>query len=304
MNTHFRIRKPFVLLTIVAACLVLLAAAPLEGVGSGYIKPPRQDAEQALSLRKTKQEALVFDADNDQLIDPGDRFRYVITFANNGAEPYENAVLLDDYDQSLISISQISIAGTDNGDQVIWNLGTLDPGTSGEISYVATLKTALKPGTYKVSNVAAISADGFEPVEVSIQHEVNVEPTPVPTATPTPMPSPTVEPTEVIVPSATPEPPPPTVGASVPTENVNFYVIMGVLIGILELGGLIVIGVIACLGKFVEHERSKVVRVSMVVTMVVGAVLVMGVFGGIERGAAAGILGTVAGYLLRGIKEE
>ena len=30
----------------------------------------------------------------------------------------------------------------------------------------------------------------------------------------------------------------------------------------------------------------------------------MGIFGGIERGAAAGILGTVAGYLLRGIKEK
>ena len=30
----------------------------------------------------------------------------------------------------------------------------------------------------------------------------------------------------------------------------------------------------------------------------------MGIFGGIERGAAAGILGTVAGYLLRGIKES
>ena len=79
---------------------------------------------------------------------------------------------------------------------------------------------------------------------------------------------------------------------------------MGVLIGLLTVGGLIVTGLMARFGQFKDGERSKVVRVGLVVTMVVGAVLIMGAFGGIERGAAAGVLGTIAGYLLRGIKED
>jgi hypothetical protein len=79
---------------------------------------------------------------------------------------------------------------------------------------------------------------------------------------------------------------------------------MGGLIGLLVLGGLVVIAYMVKHGDFVQHERSRVIRVSIVVTMVIGAVLIMGLFGGIERGAAAGILGTVAGYLLRGIKDE
>ena len=302
MKSNPENRKNRIVLTIAAGSLVLLAAMPIGVLGSRTYKPTIQEEIPSLTIKKIKEDALVFDADNDQVMDPGDRVRYVITYENSGIAEVVNVKIEDDYDESLVSISQVTEDGNDNGQQLLWEIDTLLPGEGGELSYIATLKTSLVPGLYKILNMATIYSDRAEPTSISIQHEVNIEPTPEPTATQ--IPSPTAEPTVAPAPTTTPVPPPPTVGASAPTDNVTFYVIMGVLIGILELGGLVVIGFIARYGDFATNERSRVVRVSVVVTMVVGAVLIMGVFGGIERGAAAGILGTVAGYLLRGIKEE
>lgn len=246
---------------------------------------------------------MVFDADNDQELDPGDRLRYKLTYGNPGTEAVTRVTIEDDYDESLVTVSQISEGGADNGDLIQWNLDSLESGESGEKSYVTMLKPSLRPGSYQISNVAAIYGDGVERFEDSILHEVKVEPTATNVPTETAIPSPTLEPTVAPGPTATAEPAVPIVGASVPTDDPVFFGIMGVLIGLLEVGGLIVIGLMARYGQFEEVERSRVVRVGLVVTMVVGAVLIMGLFGGIERGAAAGVLGTIAGYLLRGIKE-
>lgn len=294
-----------------------LAVALLIGVAVGtlaWTSKPRtqfrskslfqQDPEAQLIIRKFKDEAMVFDADDDQQLDPGDRIRYILTYENPGSETVANVIIEDDYDESLITVSQISEGGADNGDLIRWDFDVLEPGEGGELSYVITLKPSLKLGSYQISNVAAIYGDGVERSETSILQEVNVEPTATNLPTETSIPSPTSVPTETSAPTATPRPAVPIVGASVPTGDPVFYWIMGGLILSLEVGGLVVIAIIARSGQFKEGERSRVVRVAMVVTMVVGAVLIMGIFGGIERGAAAGILGTVAGYLLRGIREE
>lgn len=264
----------------------------------------QQQTETQLTIRKSKDESMVFDADDDQQLDPGDRIRYILTYENSGSEAVANVIIEDNYDQSLVTVSQISEGGADNGDLIQWVFDVLDPGEGGELSYVITLKPSLKLGSYQISNVAAIYGDGVERSETSVLQEVIVEPTATNLPTETAIPSPTSVPSETSAPTATAVPAVPIVGAIVPTGDPIFYWIMGGLILSLEVGGLIVIAIIARSGQFEQGERSRVVRVAIVVTMVVGAVLIMGIFGGIERGAAAGILGTVAGYLLRGIREN
>lgn len=282
--------------------LMVISWTSIDTQGRIFSNDSIEAEESPLTIIKSREDTLTFDADNDQQLDPGDRVKYVLAFENSGTKEVTNVVIEDDYDESLVTISQISDEGKDDTDKITWTIDTLLPGEGGEFNYIVTLKPMLEVGNYTVSNIAKIYGDEIEPVEVAIKHEVNIEATPVPTGTQTP--SHTASPV-VPTPSLTSVPPQPrTVGASLPTDQPVFYVIMGTLIGILELGGLVVIAFISKQGVFAEHERSRVVRVAIVVTMVIGAVLVMGLFGGIERGAAAGILGTIAGYLLRGIREE
>lgn len=263
-----------------------------------------QEEKPILSISKAREVTLLFDADNDQAFDPGDQAKYVITIGNKGALAADNVTVVDDYNEALVPVSQISGQGSDNGKEILWKFDTLPPEESRELTYVVTLRTSLTPGSHKIVNAAAIFGDGIERLETKISHEVNAEPTSTPVPTATSVPSPTATPATTVAPTAVPEPKTPTVGAELPLNDPALYYIMGGLVFVLELGGLVVIAFIGTKGDFEKDERSRVVRVSIVVTMVVGAVLIMGIFGGIERGAAAGILGTIAGYLLRDIREE
>ena len=278
----------------------LLATAPRGATHRIAAQPTPQEDGPVLTITKERQD-LVFDADHDGALDPGDRVGYLITYENVGSMAATNVNVVDDYDETLVLVGEISQSGIDDGTQINWAIPTLGPGEIGQLTYVVTLKTTLPAGSYRIANVASVSSDEFELVEAAISQEVTVETTPTPPPTSTVMPTVTELPTPT---SAPPEVRTLTVGAELATQSPVVWWIMGVLILFLEVGGLVVVAVVGTRPELSPEQRSIVIRVGIVVTMTIGAVVIMGVFGGIERGAAAGILGTVAGYLLRGIREQ
>lgn len=91
---------------------------------------------------------------------PGDTLHYVITYGNTGNAATDNVTITDNPDETYIAtISGISGGGAYNGDEITWNIGTLDPGASGSVSYDATLHGAgsFPTGTTTVDNIAVVS---------------------------------------------------------------------------------------------------------------------------------------------------
>jgi len=311
MKATTKFSKEVLFIVALALGLALLAGFSRHGALPVAARPASQEGTPsptlmqelpALQITKARELNLVFDADGDGKPDPGDKLRYVITYQNTGLVGATGVAIVDDYDQSLVEINAekdpISDGGQDDKDKITWNVPDLPPGAGSKVAYVVTVKVTLNPGSYILNNTASISSLGVVKV-ASVSDEVLV-PTPTILATSTPTSEPTLTPTPM--PTSTPEPPLTGVGAS-NIQDPRILWPLTVLASILELGGLVILGLIAVKSQLSEEERSRVLRVGFVVTLTVGAVLIMGVFGGIERGAAAGILGTIAGYLLRGIKE-
>jgi len=102
--------------------------------------------------------------------DPGDTIEYTITYENTGCGAVNNVTIEDDPDEAYIAdIPAISISdgGNYDGDIITWNIGTLDPGESGSVTYTATLAGtgSFSTGTTNVRNTATIDSDETDPVE-------------------------------------------------------------------------------------------------------------------------------------------
>ena len=111
---------------------------------------------------------------------PGDTVDYTITYENTGTATLHNITIVDDPDETYIDgISDISDGGTYDGDTITWNIGTLDPGDNGSVTYTATLKGPghFPPGTTNVDNTATVNSDETEPVTDDARVTVTTEAT-------------------------------------------------------------------------------------------------------------------------------
>ena len=110
----------------------------------------------------------VTDLDGEGKVVPGDTIKYTISFSNTGQITATNVILVDDYDETLIeSVANITGGGMDDGSTITWELGALADGEGDLISYEATLKGTLPPGTTALANEATISSSEVEPIRVA-----------------------------------------------------------------------------------------------------------------------------------------
>ncbi|MFQ5886818.1 MAG: hypothetical protein ACE5II_06255, partial [Anaerolineae bacterium] len=121
-----------------------------------------------LTLDKGVAEKPVTDLDGDGKVDPGDTIRYTISYSNTGQITATNVILVDDYDETLIEgVANITGGGRDDGNTITWELGALTDGEGDLVSYEATLRGTLPPGTTALGNEATISSNEVEPARVA-----------------------------------------------------------------------------------------------------------------------------------------
>ncbi len=78
----------------------------------------------------------------DRVVAPGminvsDKLTYTISVLNNGDAPATNATLRERWDAAHLRIVSATAAYSEEGGDLVWNLGTLAPGAGAEITYVA-----------------------------------------------------------------------------------------------------------------------------------------------------------------------
>lgn len=232
-----------------------------------------------LAVRKEREDSPIVDLNDDGLPSPGDTIQYAIEYQNTGAAAATNVTLVDDYDERFVqSIDKITAGGADNGDTIVWNIGTVPAGADERLTYEVVLESDIEPGSHQIANAVTIKSDELIEKEAANILEIQVP------AMPTPEPIEAPRDSGVIIFTA---------------EDPLLKRLMVSLVVLLIITALLVLAKVSLDGDFEQEQRAKLVRVGLVVIIVVGAVLLMALFTAIDEGAAAGILGTVAGYLLR-----
>jgi len=128
--------------------------------------------------------------------------------------------------------------------------------------------------------------------EESIAIEFNPTETPSPTPTHTPTPTYTLTP---VTPVSANQSAGPTSQAISPTAQA--LLAFGFILA--AMGGLFAF-------TFLIHNEKKIpttLRDGYILTLIMGTVIILGLAGSVERSAIAGLIGTVAGYVLRGVVE-
>ncbi|MCB9721641.1 MAG: hypothetical protein H6756_12280 [Candidatus Omnitrophica bacterium] len=92
----------------------------------------------AIEATLDKSHVLEIDADGNGLVTPGDTLKYTLRYENNSQIDLTGAELIDDYDESLLSIVPVSLTASggmlDNG-TIKWSLGTIPYQAIGVITY-------------------------------------------------------------------------------------------------------------------------------------------------------------------------
>jgi len=98
---------------------------------------------------------------------PGSTLTYTLTWNNRGDGPAASAVIADDYDETMLEIVTLGGDGEDDGASILFQLGDLEPGAAGVLTYTARVfdeaagaivNTAHISSTAKDSNPADNSA--------------------------------------------------------------------------------------------------------------------------------------------------
>ena len=76
---------------------------------------------------------------------------YTISYGNQGTQTQTNTVLVDDYDETKVTVTNAG-GGTDNGSAITWAIGNLATGASGTKSYSVSLKPGVAGGTAIINN--------------------------------------------------------------------------------------------------------------------------------------------------------
>jgi len=107
-----------------------------------------------------RQYYLISDINRNGEPDSGDQVRYVIKYHNPTSFAFPNTIIVSDYDQGSITINNVDGGGTDDGDRITWNLGSLAEGeppieSPGCISYKFTIGSS-----GAILNVFYVISDG------------------------------------------------------------------------------------------------------------------------------------------------
>ena len=234
-----------------------------------------------LGISKTRM--LLGDLNSNDQPDPGDTLLYTITVTNLGTVDARDITLTDDYDEILFEQPlDIMLQGVNDGDLIKWHFALLQPGAQVEVSYETTLNINFPIGTSVIENAASISGTGFSNKAAQDSFEIENQPTPTSTVVSTEVPQSLAA------------------GTSEGIEFEGIHLIY--LVGLLILGGFLLLLVLSFSSKFTKDNVPDLIRDGFIITLVVGAVLTLALAGAIEHSAATGILGTVAGYLLKSVK--
>ncbi|MDP2183608.1 MAG: hypothetical protein Q8K99_13710 [Actinomycetota bacterium] len=110
------------------------------------------DASSDLSFEKTADKTAA---------QPGELVTYTLSWANAGDTAAKDVEIVDNYDEALVDIESTG-GGTDDGDTITWDMGTLPAGGSGSVTYTARVHSIV-PSTYNVvHNDATLLHDGDE----------------------------------------------------------------------------------------------------------------------------------------------
>lgn len=108
-------------------------------------------------------------------IQPTEEVTYTISVTNTGKETATNVVVVDDYDESflenIVPAENNNIDTTDQEGFLTFNVGSIEPDVTVNLSYNATVKEDVANGT-TVVNTATISADDLPDHTVSTQFPV------------------------------------------------------------------------------------------------------------------------------------
>jgi uncharacterized repeat protein (TIGR01451 family) len=99
--------------------------------------------------------------DSPDPVEAGGTLTYVITVNNTGNANATGVSIIDDYDQTKLTITDAD-GGTDNGDAITWDGGISIPGQGGSVSYTvtATVASPLEDGILVFNNVTASCEQG------------------------------------------------------------------------------------------------------------------------------------------------
>lgn len=240
------------------------------------------------NLKASKTRELIRDVNSNGLPDPGDTIRYTIMVRNAGDTEAVNLFIRDDFNQMLLGQpTGISNNGLNNGDVISWDVNRLDPGREVSNSYDVTLVVTFPMGKSTVRNLVTVSSRVTSSITAENSFEIEVIPTVTPTSVTPPPPTPTSEPSF--------KPAGPT-GESI-SASAQAMLAAGFMI--LALGGLIALGYLS----FHDKTIPSTIRDGYILSLVMGTVIILGLAGSVERSAIAGLIGTVAGYVLRSVVE-
>jgi len=90
---------------------------------------------------------------------PGQTITYTLTYKNNGDAPATGVKLLDDFDEKFVSVEDTG-GGTviDNPGEIEWDLGTLEAGETGSVSYTVNVNSDIPGGNNKIQNEASVDS--------------------------------------------------------------------------------------------------------------------------------------------------
>ena len=71
---------------------------------------------------------------------------YTISYGNEGGQNQTNTVLVDDYDETKVTVTNAG-GGTDSGTNITWNIGTVNISETGSVSYTVSIKSGVASGT-------------------------------------------------------------------------------------------------------------------------------------------------------------
>jgi uncharacterized repeat protein (TIGR01451 family) len=131
------------------------------------------EAEPSLALQKA------FTDENGGQTVPSDNICYTISYSNNGNAAADNVTITDDPDETWIaSVYNISSSGDYDMDIITWDIGTLEPGDSGSVSYCVTLRGI---GTFPAGDTIVRNNACIEPTDpdLCVRKSVVVRATPI-----------------------------------------------------------------------------------------------------------------------------
>ena len=132
-------------------------------VATGTVAVVTEAGEPSLSITKT---------DSPDPVAPGGTLTYEISVENTGAAEATGVVVKDDYDGSVLTITDAD-GGVDADGKVTWDVGTIAAGDSVTYTVIATVDAGLEDGDI-ISNTASVSCTEGAEDTTSIETEVSV----------------------------------------------------------------------------------------------------------------------------------